>query len=196
MAEVAPERRVVIDRIAGDLKIVRRAAWGAKPQARVPDLDWNYTAIVIHNTGHGHVDTMPKIQDFDQGSRGWDDVAYHYGVRADGVIFEGRELVYKGSDVKNQNTGKVGIVCMGDYDATPLNWLGGRAYAGDAILPAMLDSVRRLSVRLRSSFPIVFFGGHIEYGDTADCPGSQMLPKVAALRAELGFKVPIRQPGL
>ncbi len=196
MAEPAPGRRAIVDSIAADLKIVRRAAWGAKPQARVPELDWDYTAIVIHNTGHGSIDTMPKIQDLDQNTRGWDDVAYHYAVRADGVIFEGRELVYKGSDVRNQNTGKIGIVCIGDYDKTPLNWLSGRAYAGDAILPAMLDSVRRLTVRLRSSFPIVFFGGHIEYGDTADCPGSEMLPKVAEMRAALGFKVPIKRPGL
>ena len=196
MTEPAPERRAVIDRIAADMNVVRRAAWGAKKQARVPELDWNYTALVVHNTGHGHVDTMAKIQDFDQGSRGWDDVAYHYGVQADGGIFEGRELVYKGSDVKNQNTGKIGIVCIGDYDATPLNWLSGRAYAGDAILPAMLDSLRRLCLRLRSSFPIVYFGGHIEYGDTADCPGSQLLPLVAAMRTELGFMVPVKQPGL
>jgi hypothetical protein len=106
-------------------------------------------------------------------------------------------LIYKGADVKNQNTGKIGIVCIGDYDATTVNWFGLRPYSGDPILPQMLDSVLKLSRRLMAAFPsIVYFGGHIEYGDTADCPGSMLMPHMNAMRKTLNLAVPIKRPGL
>jgi hypothetical protein len=197
MAPPADYRTAVIDKIVADLRIRRRDAWGASPPAHALESDWNYDAIVIHNSGHGHLDTMLKIQKFDLDKRNWDDISYHYGIMPDGTIFEGRQLIYKGADVKNQNTGKIGIVCIGDYDESVTNWFSGRPYSGDPILQQMLGSVRELSRRLMAAFPtIVYFGGHIEYGDTADCPGSMMMPYMTILRKELNLKVPIKHPGL
>ena len=191
------DREALMNAIATDLKIVRRDGWGAAPPARPLEPDWDYNAIVIHNSGHGHLDTMLKIQKFDLGERHWDDISYHYGIMPDGTIFEGRPLIYKGADVKNQNTGKIGIVCIGDYDAGVVNWFSGRAYGGDPILPQMLAAMQKLSRRLMAAFPtIVYFGGHIEYGDTADCPGSVMMPYMAATRKVLNLKVPVKRSGL
>jgi hypothetical protein len=43
---------------------------------------------------------------------------------------------------------------------------------------------------------IIHFGGHIEYGDTNDCPGRNMLPEMTKFRKELNFKVPVKRSGL
>jgi hypothetical protein len=190
------DREQIMNKIAADLRIVRRGNWGAKRPSRALEADWDYSAIVIHNTGHGHLDTMAKIQKFDLTTRNWDDVSYHYGIMPNGTIFEGRQLIYKGADVRNQNTGKIGIVCIGDYDSTVVNWLYGRSCGGDPVMPKMLDALRRLTVRLSKSFQITYFGGHIEYGDTTDCPGSSMLPYMAKFRKDFNFKVPVKRSGL
>ncbi len=192
-----PDRTAIMDQIAADLKIRRRPSWAAHAPSKALDPDWNYNAIVIHNSGHNHLDDMKKIQGFDMDQRHWDDIAYHYGIMPDGTIFEGRQLIYKGSDVKNQNTGKIGIVCIGDYDASTINWLHLRPYAGDPVTGKVVEAIEALSRRLMRAFPtMTSFGGHIEYGDTFDCPGSNLLPYMDKLRKTLGLKKPIKRPGL
>lgn len=182
-----------MDKIAVAAGIKRRSTWGAVPPARTLESDWNYNSIVIHNTGHGHIDTMAKIQKFDLSVRDWDDMAYHYGIMPDGTIFEGRQIIYKGSDVYLQNTGKIGVVCLGDYDSSSINWLNGRPYSGDPVLPAMLASMRKLTKVLCDAFPILFFGGHIEYGKTTDCPGSTMVPYMSQFRKEYNLQKPTKK---
>jgi len=90
-----PDRDAIMNRIATDLSIVRRAGWGAAAPARPLEPDWDYNAIVVHNTGHGHVDAMLKIQKFDLEERHWDDINYHCGIMPNGTIIEGRQLIYR-----------------------------------------------------------------------------------------------------
>jgi hypothetical protein len=191
------DRNAIMDQIVSDLKIKRRSEWKAAPPARPMETDWDYTAIVIHNSGHSHLDDMQKIQNFDFSHRNWDDIAYHYGIMPEGTIFEGRQIIYKGADVKNQNTGKVGIVCIGDYDSSIVNWFALRPYSGDPVTDKLIASIEALSRRLMKAFPtIAYFGGHIEYGDTHDCPGSNLMPNMDKLRNSLGLKKPVKRPGL
>ncbi len=184
-------RRVVEDSIASALHITRRAAWGARAPTRPLDPDWDYDSIVVHYTGHDTYESPLAIQNFDVGHQHWQDIAYHYAISPAGRIYEGREIVFKGSHVKLQNTRKVGIVCMGDFDSTVYNLLAGKAYSGDQVQSSMLDALRRLSRELMRRFPIATFGGHKEYGVSESCPGSNLLPRVQAMRTELRLAAPI-----
>ncbi len=56
-----PDRDAAMNSIASDLGILRRGSWGARAPAHALEEDWDYSAIVVHNTGHGHLDTMLKI---------------------------------------------------------------------------------------------------------------------------------------
>ncbi len=99
--------RAIEDRIAKACDVVRRSIWGALPVRKHLEADWNYNSIVVRYSGHGDLTSMRKIQDFDySSSRAWDDISYHYGIAMDGKIFEGRELVFKGSHLKLHNTGQ------------------------------------------------------------------------------------------
>ena len=197
MAELDPallsSRRATADAIASVLHIVRRSAWKARPPTRPLDPDWDYDSIVVHYTGHDTYESPLAIQDFDVGHQHWDDIAYHYAISPAGRIYEGREIVFKGSHLKLQNSRKVGIVCMGDFDSTVFNLMAGKAYSGDEIRSLMLDALRALSRELMRRFPITTFGGHKEYGVSESCPGSNLLPRVAAMRKELRLAAPVFQ---
>ena len=188
-----PLRREVADPIAQACAVVRRADWDARPPVRLMEPDWNYDSIVVHYTGHEVYGDMRAIQAFDLDHRHWDDVAYHYAISPNGRIYEGRELVFKGSHVRLQNTGKIGVVCMGDFDSGWRNLIVGKPYEGDAVHATMLASLKRLSRTLQTNFPLRTFGGHLEYGDSATCPGAHLLPKVQALRSELGLAAPVHR---
>jgi hypothetical protein len=183
-------RQAAEDRIAQACGVARRATWGARQPTKPLEPDWNYDSIVVHYTGHGSFPNMQSIQDFDVDHQHWEDIAYHYAVSPTGALFEGRELQFKGSHVKLQNTGKVGIVCMGDFDASLRNLLEGRAYGGDGVQSAMLAALEKLSRTLAANFPITTFGGHKEYGDTETCPGTNLLPAVQAMRMKLNLAAP------
>lgn len=185
--------RAVEDKIAEAGDIIRRSTWGATPPVRSLELDWDYDSIVVHYTGHENLTTPMAIQKFDTDHQHWDDISYHYAISSQGQIYEGRELVFKGSHVRLQNTHKIGIVCMGDFDAGIYSYLRGHGYHGDPIMRVMISSLRRLSQILISNFPIRFFGGHKEFGDSYTCPGSELLPIVQKMRDELGLSMPTHQ---
>lgn len=134
---------------------------------------------------------MRSIQNFDLDHQHWDDIAYPYGITKDGQIHEGREIVFEGSHVKLRNGGKIGIVCLGDFDASWYNLLRGRSVAGEIPGMPLLNSVKRLARALIANFPIRVLGGHKEYGDVASCPGSNLMPAVIALREELKLSAPL-----
>lgn len=197
MADLDPAqlaaRKGVADAIARALQIVRRSAWGAQAPKHSLEPDWFYDSIVVHYTGHDTYESPRAIQDFDVNHQHWDDIAYHYAVSPTGKIYEGREIVFKGSHVKLQNTGKIGIVCMGDFDSAMSNLLLGKSNSGDPVRSSMLDALRRLRRELMLRFPITTFGGHKEYGVSESCPGSNLLPHVEAMRTELRLSAPVFQ---
>ena len=47
-----------------------------------------------------------------QMDEGYDDIGYHFGIDCSGVIYEGRDIRLKGSNVRNYNTGVIGIVLL------------------------------------------------------------------------------------
>ena len=70
------------------------------------------TKAVIHHTA-SH-DVSAKTIDQWHKERGWDGIGYHYVIRANGVVENGRPIWKKGAHAKGRN-GQVGIVLTG-YD--------------------------------------------------------------------------------
>lgn len=186
----AQRRLSIMNEVAKFKNVIRRSAWGASPPTSPLEPDWYYDSIVVHYTGHQNLTTPHAIQAYDIEHDHFDDVAYHYIIEPGGLIYEGRELIYKGSHVKLQNTGKIGIACIGDYDSGLLSFARGHGIFGDPIRHPMVESLRSLTMYLNAYFAIRTFGGHKEYGYSLTCPGDQLLPIVQSLRQELGFSAP------
>ena len=94
--------------------------------------------------------------------RGWSDIGYHYVVRKDGSIEQGRPIDRVGSHVKGQNTGSIGVC-----------WVGG--YGGvDDRNEAQKESLIRLIKALQVSFGQMSLHGHNEYSSKT-CPNFNVI---------------------
>jgi hypothetical protein len=152
--------------------IVTRAQWKARASkidaSKPENLDWNYNTLVIHHSGRSGETDPVKVQNKHMDVRKWDDVGYYFMVHPDGTIYEGRGLVFKGSHVELANTGKVGILVMGNFE-TLIFGLG----ASDPTVQQM-EAVKRLGKALIKLFPgIKVLGGHKDWKKSTECPGNK-----------------------
>jgi len=74
--------------------------------------------IVIHCSATPEAMTYPlETLRADHKKRGFADIGYHYYIRKDGTVQEGRPLNQIGAHAKGYNTGSIGICYEGGLDA-------------------------------------------------------------------------------
>lgn len=197
----AATREAIIRKIrSSGRQFIERSQWKANlPKGQMSE-DWNYSMIALHHAGRSYscasgLEQMASTQR-KHVSGGYDDIGYHFGVDCSGVIYEGRDIRFKGSSVLDYNTGVIGIVMLnntttaeegGDYIA-----LGRRAAEAIGIsttsrIPGMqIDAVLDLVTALKSVFLIKRFGGHKEYPNQVAegkiCPGNIGMELVRNIR--------------
>lgn len=173
-----PNKRKTINDIATKQSITRRSAWGTMtPKYALMDQDWNYHTIAIHHSGNGGAKIPTEIESKHMSSKGWYDVGYHFMITPDGKIYEGRHLTFKGSHVNKANTGKIGILVMGDFQHQLWDW-------DDDPTKKQLSSLNSLILTLKSAFPTISkLGGHRDYNATA-CPGDELYKLIPDIRAK------------
>lgn len=174
-----PNKRKIIDRIASKHSIPRRSTWGKKtPKYTIMDADWSYTTVVLHHSGDGGAKDPKEIEKEHMGDKKWDDVGYHYMVDPSGVIYEGRYLSLKGSHVAKANTGKLGILVMGDFEHQAWDF-------DDDPTKKQLASVKDLIKTLKSEFgTLTKLGGHRDYKSTTKCPGGELYKMIPGIRTD------------
>jgi hypothetical protein len=99
-----------------------RADWGALPPVQ-PYVSQTPKGVSLHHTGAywngkpGPEQYLKNIQHFHTGpEREWEDIAYHYLVDLDGVIWAGRPPTVRGNpSIYYDPTGLVLISFLGDY---------------------------------------------------------------------------------
>jgi hypothetical protein len=179
--------------------IVLRAEWGAQPlnpsaleefglfdpQAN-PDgvlfyasnLREKLNTIVIHHSALSHAGPA-EIQALHMDRRGYADIAYHFLIDPDGVIYEGRDIHIRGAHVQGYNTGSVGVVLLGNFNAEPPT-------------SAQIESLTGLVDYLRYTYGIRFLAGHKDYPgqspDGTECPGDNLYPLLPDLARKLGMR--------
>ena len=134
--------------------------------------------IVVHHSAYPHGGPT-EIQNLHMDRRGFADVAYHFLIDAEGIIYEGRELNIRGAHVQGFNTGSVGIVLLGNFN---------EEHPGEA----QLSSLRSLVDYLRYTYEIRYLAGHKDYPDQSpdgtECPGDYLYPLLFDLANTLGMK--------
>lgn len=95
-------------------------------------------------------------------AQGWTDVGYHYVVRLDGTVQEGRALSEAGAHCKGHNAHSIGICYVGGLAADGHTPKDTRTTAQRAALRALVD-------RLQRQFPAATVHGHCEFAAKA-CP--------------------------
>lgn len=169
-----------------DYPYITRERWGANPInenveiERIEDPTNYYNTIVIHHTYKPQWQKIKELQKYfhDNGDA---DIGYHFVIDGDGTVYEGRPINIKGSHVYLNNTGKIGIALMGNFqDETGIdNYKDiGKLLTGAAPTKptkAQIESLKQLINKLKSQYTIVKTGGHKDFavaGGETECPGN------------------------
>lgn len=191
------------------ITVIERSNWNAIPPKGLLEDDWDYKGITIHHYGNSgscdsNVSEVAKDVQNRHISNGYDDIGYHYIISCTGEISEARDIRYKGSHVKQNNTGLIGILLQGDYtergESDIDSWSGFLDqfdfFSSGDVSEFQYKSLKNLCIVLLDLFNIEELGGHREFAllkDNRTCPGNIAMKRVEQLRRELSLKKPIRK---
>ena len=132
--------------------------------------------IVIHHTGFPGVDkdsTAAAIHKYHQEHNGWAGIGYHYLIRKDGMIEQGRQPGKVGAHAQDNNETSIGICLAGNFD------IGKPTEQQMAAVKELCCWLcRKYGLDPRKKGVIV---GHRDLNDTA-CPGKNLYKKLGEIR--------------
>lgn len=111
------EHGLSVDGIAGPKTIAALGLAGSfvmgKPSSRRID------KIILHCTAtrQGKDYTVDQVRSWHVDGNGWSDIGYHFLIRLDGTVEEGRPIDRIGSHCTGQNAHSIGIVYAGGLDS-------------------------------------------------------------------------------
>jgi len=132
--------------------------------------------IVIHHAGFPDGDKDSSAEDihkFHQEVNGWAGIGYHYVIRKDGTIEQGRKPLAIGAHALHFNKNSVGICVAGNFELAKPNH-------------KQMDSLKLLSAWLCQKYKINplkkgAIVGHRDLNDTL-CPGKNLYSKLGDIR--------------
>lgn len=132
--------------------------------------------IVIHHTGFPNEDkdsTAAAVHKYHQEDRKWAGIGYHYLIRKDGMIEQGRRPDMVGAHALGHNKNSVGVCLAGNFDI---------GKPTQAQMKAVKELCRWLCQKygLDSTQKGVIVG-HRDVNDTA-CPGKNLYKKLGEIR--------------
>jgi N-acetyl-anhydromuramyl-L-alanine amidase AmpD len=119
----------------------------------------------------------------------WTDIGYHYIVSSEGPIYEGRDIRVRGAHVDSRNTGKIGVLLLGDFSpgrtfeclniqvTLPLDFGGD-----DRPTKAQVNSTIALIRWLDYEYGIEDVVGHRDVDSTL-CPGEYCMALIPVFNA-------------
>ena len=132
--------------------------------------------IVIHHAGFPDGDkdsSAEEIHKFHQEVNGWAGIGYHYVIRKDGRIEQGRKPLAVGAHAYQHNKNSVGICVAGNFDLVK-------------VPSVQMDSLKLLTAWLCQRYKLDpmqrgVIVGHRDLNDTA-CPGNNLYKKLDEIR--------------
>lgn len=88
-------------------------------------------------------------------AQGWSDIGYHYVVRLDGTIEEGRDIDITGAHVSGHNANSIGVVYVGGLD--------NQGKPKDTRTENQKNALLNLLVDLRKFYPNAKISGHRDF---------------------------------
>lgn len=132
--------------------------------------------IVIHHAGFPEGDkdsSAEEIHKFHREVNGWAGIGYHYVIRKDGTIEQGRKPLAVGAHALHHNLNSVGICVAGNFNVAKIK-------------AAQLDSLKLLTAWLCQKYKLNpmkkgVIVGHRNLNDTS-CPGENLYKKLEEIR--------------
>lgn len=132
--------------------------------------------IVIHHAGFPDGDkdsSAEEIHKFHQEVNGWAGIGYHYVIRKDGTIEQGRKPLAIGAHAYQHNKNSVGICVAGNFELVK-------------VPTVQMDSLKLLTAWLCHKYKLNpmqkgVIVGHRDLNDTS-CPGNNLYKKIGEIK--------------
>lgn len=96
-------------------------------------------------------------------AQGWKDVGYHYVIRRDGTLEDGRPESVAGAHVSGFNSNSIGVCLVGGINV--------QGKAENNFTPEQWDTLKLLLRHLRAKYPAATIQGHRDFPNVKkDCP--------------------------
>lgn len=113
--------------------------------------------IGLHHNGVSAPQSVEVIHNYHRNHNGWAGIGYHWFVRKDGKIYEGRSEKYAGAHCLSINSTSIGICAEGNFN--------------EEIMPEVQkQSIVELIADIKTRYNIKWIKGHKEIINTS-CPG-------------------------
>lgn len=113
------------------------------------------TMLIYHHTAIKNISPL-EIDELHK-NKGWNGIGYHYYIRKDGVIYNGRDEEAEGSHTKGYNKVSIGVCLEGDFEE-------------EDVTESQMKALEKLSVYLCLKYDIKNIIPHRNLGKTL-CPG-------------------------
>lgn len=80
----------------------------------IRDLSRINATVVHHSASKGQ--TIRNLAEYHIAARGWQGIAYHYGIGWDGTIYQMNAVERRTNHAQGHNTRSIGVVLVGNYD--------------------------------------------------------------------------------
>ena len=119
--------------------------------------------IIIHCTAtpEGRDHTAKEIDRWHR-EKGWASIGYHFVIRLDGTVENGRPIEQVGAHVKGHNADSIGIVYVGGCDKN--------MKPKDTRTPEQREALLETVTNLQESYPHATVNGHNEFDKGKACP--------------------------
>ena len=122
------------------------------------------TLIIVHCSAvrPDQTSSAEQIGNWHKKDNHWKAIGYHYVIRRDGEIEEGRPEEQIGAHCLHHNAHSIGVCYEGGYDA--------RGQPADTRTEAQKAAMRTLLEQLHERYPRALIVGHRDLDPTRDCP--------------------------
>ena len=165
---------------------VTRENWGAKKvntkdkfYEGVNDPIKFYDTIIIHRTTRNQYEDIRSLEE-NEIRDGFNGMPYHFVISGDGTVYQCKPMTVKGEHVAKNNTGKIGVALMGNFEPSA----DGIKYKIKGALPTFpapeqLKSMELLIKILKTQYyNSIYLGGHNDYTLASStqtvCPGQYL----------------------
>lgn len=122
-----------------------------------------FTTVVVHHSALPARHGAKYIQELHIRERSFADIGYHFIIDRRGRVFEGRDRGIRGAHVKGHNSGKIGVVLLGDFQET------------DPSL-CQKNALVKFLVYMNRAYSVKEVAAHIHYNPEGTvCPGNKLL---------------------
>ena len=125
----------------------------------------NIDKLIVHCTATPeHKDfNVEDVREWHVKGNGWSDVGYHFLIKLDGTVEDGRPIERSGAHVAGHNKNSIGIAYVGGMDKNMEKWIDTRTIE-------QKDALHNLLMDLKYEYPDSIIYGHNDFTDQKVCP--------------------------